>query len=220
MSPHRFVQNFSQRRALMVTNDTRACETLASTLLKLGLSVHQCNAVADDILALLPTLEANQDILFIDGDLNCLQELLAGHAFALPAAPVIGVVGVGAPSRLRALMQVGATAFLPKPVHSSAVFSAVYLAVNVFEQKATLNRSIDELEKRRRARRHVIKAVALVMKSHSLNDEGAFTLLRKESMQARMSLESYCETVAQRSATHHRRDAVSEDLSITADRSN
>ncbi|MDX3926096.1 MAG: ANTAR domain-containing protein [Shinella sp.] len=219
MSPHRFVQNFSRRRALIVTNDTRACETLISTSRKLGLDVQRCEAAAADILLLLQSLDPAQDILFIDGDLNCFQELFASPGFALPPAPVIGMVGVEAPSRLRALMQVGATAFLSKPVHTSAVFSALYLSVNEFEQKATLRRSVEELERRRRARRHVIKAVALVMKSHALDDEGAFTLLRKESMRARMSLESYCEYVAQRSAAHHRRDAVSEDLPLAADRS-
>ncbi len=39
----------------------------------------------------------------------------------------------------------------------------------------------------------------MIMKSHSLDDEGAFALLRKESMRARLSLEAYCECVVQRS---------------------
>jgi AmiR/NasT family two-component response regulator len=39
----------------------------------------------------------------------------------------------------------------------------------------------------------------MVMKTHSLDDEGAFAVLRKESMRARLSLEAYCEGVVQRS---------------------
>jgi AmiR/NasT family two-component response regulator len=218
MSRYRFVQNFSQRRALVVTSDARACETLMSTLMKLGLAVHQCNADANNILALLPGLQATQDVLLIDGDLNCLQDLLANPGFAPPAVPVIGIVGVEAPSRLRALMQVGAAAFLPKPVHGSAVFSSLYLAVNEFEQKAALQRSIDALEERRRARRHVIRAVTLTMRADGIDDEAAFAQLRRESMRARMSLEDYCESFVRQEAGHQRDDASADGLPLAAGR--
>ena len=217
MRPNRFVQNFSQRRALIVTADTRTADALCSTLRKLGLTVEHLPTFDADAQMGLQASDARRDVLFIDGDMGFVPEFVMHNPGYLPQVPVIGLVGIEAPSRLRALMQFGATAFLPKPVHSGAIFSALYLAVNEFEQKANLRLSVEELETRRRYRRHVIKAVTMVMKSHSLDDEGAFALLRKESMRARLSLENYCEGVVQRSTAQLARDPEPDEKQAAAD---
>ncbi len=201
MRSNRYIQNFRQRRAFVLSNDSRAAETIAAMVTRLGMSLEQLSPVSDEFRPVLETAEAQRDVLFLDGDLNLFPEMGHGGAEELRHLPVIGLVGIEAPSRLRTLMQLGATAFLSKPVHSGSIFSALYLAINTFEQKAALRSSIQELEHRRRYRRHVIKAVTMVMKSHSLDDEGAFALLRKESMRVRLSLEAYCEGVVQRSTT-------------------
>ncbi|MGA1832798.1 ANTAR domain-containing response regulator [Rhizobium wenxiniae] len=201
MSSNRYVQNFRQRRALLLSNDTRAIETLSTMVTRLGMELQTLSPTYGEFCAVLETADVQRDVLFLDGDLNLFPEMGQGTTTDLPQIPVVGLVGIEAPSRLRTLMQFGATAFLSKPVHSGAIFSALYLAINGFEQKTSLRLSIEELERRRRYRRHVIKAVTMVMKSHSLDDEGAFALLRKEAMRARLSLEAYCEGVVQRSTT-------------------
>jgi len=202
MRSNRYVQNFRQRRALILSRDWRAIETISAMAARLGMSIE--SVVPDDggLPPILDVADAQCDVLFLDGDLNFLPETGqggAGGGSGPPHIPVIGLVGIEAPSRLRALMQFGATAFLSKPVHSGSIFSALYLAINTFDNMSGLRLSIQELEHRRRYRRHVIKAVTLVMKSRSLDDEGAFALLRKEAMRARLSLEAYCEGVVQRS---------------------
>jgi AmiR/NasT family two-component response regulator len=203
MSLLRLTQNFCQRRALFVSRDERGTASLPSTLQKLGLSV-EIVPPACDAKAALQDLSAGNDVVFVDGDLG---EPLS-FTGDLPPCPVVGLVGAEAPSRLRGLMQAGATAFLSKPVYGGAVFSALYLAVNEFDRKAALHALLREHEHRRSLRRHVIKAVTLVMRDHDLDDEGAFALLRKQSMSARVSLETYCQYVVQRSATEPRPDPV------------
>ena len=217
MSSNRFVQNFSQRRAIVLTSDTRTADILGSTARKLGVTVEHLPNFATDKECGFQDTDARRDVLFIDGDMGFVPELAMHNPRYLPQVPVIGLVGIEAPSRLRALMKLGATAFLSKPVHSGSIFSALYLAVNEFEQKATLRLSIEELEARRRYRRHIIKAVTMVMKSHSLDDEGAFALLRKESMRARLSLENYCEGVVQRSAAQLPREAEPDEKQAAVD---
>lgn len=199
MRSNRYVQNFRQRRALVLSNDVRATETIMAMVTRLGMSPEHLSSHDGELRNLLDAAKPQQDVLFLDGDLNLFPEMTHNAVNEQSQVPVVGLVGIEAPSRLRMLMQLGATAFLSKPVHSGSIFSALYLAINTFEQKADLQLSIVELEKRRRYRRHVIKAVTVVMKSHSLDDEGAFALLRKESMRARLSLEAYCECVVQRS---------------------
>lgn len=217
MSSSRYVQNFRQRRALLLSNDPRAIETVSTMVTRLGMALEPLCAVPSEFRPVLEKVDAQRDVLFLDGDLNLFPESVQVVENELPQIPVVGLVGIEAPSRLRSLMQFGATAFLSKPVHSGAVFSALYLAVNTFEQKADLRLSIEELERRRRYRRHVIKAVTMVMKSHSLDDEGAFALLRKEAMRARLSLEAYCEGVVQRSTTRTVDDTEPDEKQAVAD---
>jgi AmiR/NasT family two-component response regulator len=201
MRSNRYVQNFRQRRALLLSEDPRATETLLTMVTRLGMAFEPLSPARGEFRTTLKAATAQRDVLFIDGDLNLFPEMAQSTESDLPQIPVIGLVGIEAPSRLRTLMQFGATAFLSKPIHSGAIFSALYLAINTFEQTLDLRLSIQELERRRRYRRHVIKAVTMVMKSHSLDDEGAFALLRKEAMRARLSLEAHCEGVVQRSTT-------------------
>jgi len=44
-----------------------------------------------------------------------------------PPAPIIGLVGIGTPGRLKGLLNIGCTAFLGKPVHDAAVYSGLFI---------------------------------------------------------------------------------------------
>ncbi|KAA0969599.1 ANTAR domain-containing protein [Aureimonas fodinaquatilis] len=202
------VQNFSQRRGCIASLDGRALETLSVTLPRLGLEVQ--HLVLDDT-GRLPEFDVARDILFVDGDLSMLRHISFGGPGCHPPVPVIGLVGVEAPSRLRALMEVGATAFLSKPVHAGTVFSSLYLGVNEYARRSAYLAAIDELESRRRRRRHVIKAVTHTMRMNRIDDDAAFALLRRESMRSRVSLETYCEYVVQRSTAKHDRGELFRD---------
>ncbi|MCE7030537.1 ANTAR domain-containing response regulator [Jiella avicenniae] len=202
MAPSRFVQNFSRRHAILVSNDERVSATLPPTLARLGLTVeHRATGEEAVDLSQVP-LQAEDHVVFVDGDLPRAPVLpFSAGPGSLPLAPVVGLVGVEAPSRLRSLMQAGATAFLAKPVYGGSVFSALYLAVNEFAQKADLSGALAAHETRRRQRRYVIKAILKLMRERGLDDDDhAFAILRRESMQARLSIEAYCQYVVQRSA--------------------
>lgn len=217
MRSNRYVQNFRQRRALLLSNDARAVDSITTMVGRLGMTLERLPLNDSEFRTSLPPVEAQRDVLFLDGDLNLFEGLQDDLTGEMPEIPIIGLVGIEAPSRLRTLMQFGATAFLSKPVQGGSIFSALYLAVNAFEKRADLHGSIKELEHRRRYRRHVIKAVTMIMKSHSLDDEGAFSLLRKESMRARLSLEAYCEGVVQRSTMRPVRGKEPDEKQAVAD---
>jgi AmiR/NasT family two-component response regulator len=108
--------------------------------------------------------------------------------------PVIGLLGVEAPGRLRALMALGATAFLRKPVYGPAVYSAVFLAVNAHRERRHLRAQIAAHDRRRSGRRFVIKTVLALMQRDGCDDEQAYEVLRRAAMRERVSIESYCET--------------------------
>lgn len=193
MTAPRLLQNFKGCRALIVTANQGAVEALASMLAKLGV-LSEFPELRDGRTAIdFATLQPDRDILFVDGDLDNVLGPDAGESACYSRVPVIGLVGMEAPSRLKSLIHLGATAFLRKPVHGAAVYTALFLGVNQFQLRAAQQARLDDMERRRHGRRFVIKAVVRLMNQSGLSDDEAYDLLRRESMRLRRSLEDYCE---------------------------
>jgi AmiR/NasT family two-component response regulator len=193
MTQPRLVQNFSGSRAIICAGECGSIEPLARTLANLGLGIeHRCLAerpIADEC----PSLNPDRDILFLDGDTDVGATWPNPLPGLLPPVPVIALVGHEAPSRLKALMQCGATAFLHKPVHGAGVYSALFVGVNEHRHRRHLEARLSEHESRRRGRRALIKAIVHLVRQDGMDDETAYEFLRKESMKSRQSVEAFCE---------------------------
>ena len=189
----RLLQNFNGSRALIATTNRTAVEALETTLVKLGVTSEFLIAADGRVDFDMASLKAERDILFVDGDLEGTLPLETEGDPRLPPAPVIGLVGVEAPSRLKRLVNLGATAFLRKPVHSAAIYTALFLGVNQFLLRNDMQNRLDDMERRRRGRRSVIKAVLTLTTQTGIDDDEAYNRLRRESMRLRVSLEEYCE---------------------------
>ncbi|HVI27045.1 ANTAR domain-containing response regulator [Hansschlegelia sp.] len=186
------VQNFRGMRAVIFASPDGGVDTLASVLTKLGLAVERPGAPASSTAVDASDFSFGRDVLFVDGD---LEGVLRPSAIinGLPPAPVIGLVGVEAPSRLKGLMAQGATAFLRKPVYAGAVYMTLFLGVNQHLQRRSLADELCEHQDRRRRRRLVIKTIVRIMEQHAVDDDEAYAILRRDSMRSRLSLEDYCE---------------------------
>jgi AmiR/NasT family two-component response regulator len=194
----RLLQNFKGGRALIVTR--RGWESaLETTLAKLGVSSEYPDIVDGRAQIDAAGLQAERDILFVDGDLEGVVAIEVNPASHLPPAPVIGLVGVEAPGRLKALVNLGATSFLRKPVHGGAVYASLFMGVNQFLLRHQMYERLQDFEERRRSRRALVRAIILLMQS-GLDEDSAYSQLRRESMRARQSLELYCEELLNRRA--------------------
>jgi AmiR/NasT family two-component response regulator len=195
----RLLQNFKGGRALIVTRRCGWEGTLETTLAKLGVS-SEYPAVVDGRAQIdVASLQAERDILFVDGDLEGVVATEVNPASHLPPAPVIGLVGVEAPGRLKALVNLGATSFLRKPVHGGAVYASLFMGINQFLLRHEMYERLRDLEDRRRGRRALVRAIILLMQN-GLDEDSAYSQLRRESMRARQSLELYCEDLLNRRA--------------------
>ena len=192
MSP-RLVQNFSGSRAIICAGECGSIEPLARTLANLGLGIELRGLTDRPIADERPSLNPDRDILFLDGDTDVAATWPTPLPGLLPPVPVIALVGHEAPSRLKALMQCGATAFLRKPVHGAGVYSALFVGVNEHRHRRHLEARLCEHESRRRGRRALIKAIIHLVRHDGLDDESAYEFLRKESMKSRQSVEAFCE---------------------------
>ncbi|MCJ8143685.1 ANTAR domain-containing protein [Ancylobacter sp. A5.8] len=186
------VQNFRGMRAVIFASSDGGVDTLASVLAKLGLAVERPGLPAPAGAIDISSFGFERDVLFVDGDLD---GVLGPDAIVngLPPAPVIGLVGVEAPGRLKGLMAQGATAFLRKPVYAGAVYTNLFLGVNQYLQRRAIVDQLSEHQDRRRRRRLVIKSIVRIMAQHAVDDDEAYAILRRCSMRSRMSLEDYCE---------------------------
>ena len=196
----RLLQNFKGGRALAITARGGRETTLETTLAKLGVSCEYAEIVGGHAQIDIGSLQAERDILFVDGDLEGAVTIDVNAVSRLPPVPVIGLVGVEAPSRLKALVNLGATSFLRKPVHGGAVYTSLFMGINQFLLRSDMYARLQDLEGRRRGRRAVIRAVIFLMQQDGLDEEGAYSQLRRESMRARQNLELYCEEFLSRRA--------------------
>lgn len=189
----RLLQNFKGGRALVVIRRAGWESTLENTLAKLGVACEYPEIIDGRAQIDVANLSPERDILFVDGDLEGVVAIEINPTSRLAPVPVIGLVGVEAPSRLKALVNLGATSFLRKPVHGGAVYTSLFMGINQFLLRSETNDRLQELEQRRRGRRAVVRATILVMRQHGLDDDAAYSKLRRESMRARQTLELYCE---------------------------
>jgi len=85
-------------------------------------------------------------------------------------------------------------------VHGGAVYTSLFMGINQFLLRSDMYARFQDLEERRRGRRAVIRAVILLMQQDGLDEEGAYSQLRRESMRARQNLELYCDEFLSRRA--------------------
>jgi AmiR/NasT family two-component response regulator len=189
MTAQRLIQNFRQCRAVLLESPDFHVETLERTLLRLGVSLVRFDQVE------VGSLDDNRDILFIDADQPFSPAALLAVGSSLPVAPVIGIVGVEAPSRLKLLSEAGATSLLRKPVAAAAVYSALFLGVNNYRRLHAMEERLAEQGRRRHGRRFLVKAVVALCQARGLSDEEAYAELRRESMRRRVGIEEFCEAL-------------------------
>lgn len=196
MSDIRLIQNFRGCRGLVIAGPATATGALVSTLARLGVEPAVMEIAAAPLAA---DLDPDRDIVFLDGDIDEPQAPAPG-GIAAPPVPVIGLLGVAAPTRLKSLLRRGATAILHKPVQGAAVFSALFVGVNEFRRRRHFEVLLDRQERRLRARRVVIKAVVGLMHERGIDEDEAYRWLRRESMASRVSLEDICDRLVAQAA--------------------
>jgi len=192
MTEPRLLQNFSGGRAIVVTDRASSLDILITTLNRLGVGTDPADIVESAAAIDVAALKADRDIIFLDGDIHDVTVLPLSPIGRLPPAPVIGLLGVSAPSRLKALMRAGASSFLRKPIHGAAVYPALFVGVNEYRRHRHLEALLETQERRRQGRRDVVKAIIRTMAQYGIDDDRAYDLLRRRSMKTRQTMEDLC----------------------------
>jgi AmiR/NasT family two-component response regulator len=197
MTEPRLLQNFSGGRAIVVTDLVSSLDVLTTSLNRLGVTTNPADIVESIAAIDLATLQSDRDVIFIDGDISEAAVLPRSAIARLPPAPIIGLLGVSAPSRLKALMRAGATSFLRKPIHGAAVYPALFVGVNEYRRHRHLEALLEDQGRRRRGRRDLVKAIIRTMSEYGIDDDEAYDLLRRRSMAMRQTMEDLCKDLVE-----------------------
>jgi AmiR/NasT family two-component response regulator len=208
MSELRLLQNFRGTRAIVVTDRAASVDVLTTTLSRLGVNIDPVDIIESIAAIDLATLQPERDFIFIDGDISDGAVLPLSAIGRLPPAPIIGLLGVSAPSRLKALMRAGATSFLRKPIHGAAVYPALFVGVNEYHRHRHLEALLEDQNRRRRGRRDVVKAIVRTMSDYDIDDDEAYDLLRRRCMKTRQTMEDFCKDLVRLSDGQEHGDVV------------
>lgn len=181
----RLRQNFSQVRATILQAPDRNRAVLTETLVKLGLKVSAVDPAGDGECHAAVLERA--DVVFFDADIAEAPQLPSGVDLA--PVPLVVIVGLETPSRLQRAFELGPSAVLHKPIRSSGIYSALFFAMNEHSRRTDALERLKAMEGRRGARRFVHKALLQLMHEHGIDDEQAYSMLRKESMRQRLTVE-------------------------------
>ena len=187
---HRTLPELGGARAVILHRPNPTVEALTRQLVAIGLEVSSAWPE-------LPASALAADYVFFDADM--------GHDGQFPWAPgaapmpLIALIGSEAPGRIAWAMAQGANGQILKPVGDAGVHSALLIAHEVYQARASLAAHIRDLERRVAARQTVVQAVALLGLSEH-GEDATYDRLRHLAMAWRVPIEE----AAQRIVAHGR----------------
>jgi AmiR/NasT family two-component response regulator len=175
------IKNFRGMRALILHPDDANRAKLLAVLENLGLAVE-----AKEPSSGTPLGANGIDLVLFDAD-EGMDNVFDG--MAPPAVPLIAIIGHEAPGRLARVVRQRSASHILKPIRSSGVFTAVFVAMNAFEHRLRMQREIEALRQRLAGRRVVTKAVLHLMGLCHIDEDEAYEWLRAEAMKRRVPIE-------------------------------
>jgi len=183
----RVIKNFRGMRVTVVHAPDRNRQVILETLSKLGLAATVIDPQVEPVNA--DSIAQSADILFFDADApDCSFALGSGSEMPIPT---VAVLGLETPSRLERTLHLQPSALLHKPVRATGIYTAVFFAANQHFRHHALRTRLAELEARHGSRRFVIKAIVELIEQYGIDDEQAYKILRRESMQHRLTVEEF-----------------------------
>jgi AmiR/NasT family two-component response regulator len=163
------LQAIRSLRIAVLHPDDQDREELLGHLKRIGCNVRVC----------WPHLDATLD----ETDLVIMavtpQTAAAHHAWLddANAPPIVPVITYENPVVIEAVMQLNAFGFIPSPVRSSGVLTAIALTMAQHKKRKSLQTFIQRAEEKAARQRTIELAKSIIMKTHQLSDDEAYRVL-------------------------------------------
>ena len=181
-------------RVLVVDESPERAELLREGLLRAG---HEVTATLSSPLALLKTIEElKPDVIVIDMD-SPSRDVLEHLVFVSQHTPrpVVMFSQDDAPETTRAATRAGVSAYVVDGLDRDRIKSIIEAAVARFEDFQALRTQLAEANLKLSERKLVEKAKGLLMKSRGLDEDAAYSALRKMAMDRKLKLAEVAQRV-------------------------
>jgi response regulator NasT len=173
-------------RVLVVDESAERAEMLRAALLPAGYEVTALSSP----LALLKTIEKLEpDVIIIDTDSpsrDVLEHLVMMSRHT--PRPVVMFAADGTPETIRAATRAGVSAYVVDGISTERIQPIVNAAIARFEEMQSLRAQLAVANRKLTERKLVERAKGLLMKSRGLDEETAYSLLRKMAMDRKLKL--------------------------------
>ena len=174
-------------RILVVDESPERADTLREGLRRAGYEVSASLSSPASLFAALEQLEP--DVIVVDTQSpsrDVLEHLvvLTQHT----PRPVVMFASDGAPETIREAVRAGVSAYVVDGMNPDRIRGIIDVAVAHFEDFQRLRGELAEANLRLAERKLVERAKGLLMKSRSLDEEAAYSLLRKFAMDRKLRL--------------------------------
>jgi response regulator NasT len=174
-------------RVLVVDESAERAEMLREALLHAG---YEVTASLSSPLSLLKAIEqVEPDVIVIDTDSpsrDVLEHLVVMSQHT--PRPVVMFAADREPETIRAATRAGVSAYVVDGLDKTRIKAIVDAALARFEEMQSLRAQLAEANQRLTDRKLVERAKGLLMKSRKLDEDAAYTLLRKMAMDRKVKL--------------------------------
>jgi len=181
-------------RVLVVDESPERAELLREGLRLAG---HEVTATLSSPLALLKTIdELKPDVIVIDTE-SPSRDVLEHLVFVSQHTPrpVVMFAQDDAPETIRAATRAGVSAYVVDGLDKNRIEAIIEAAVARFDQYQSLRTQLAEANLKLSERKLVERAKGLLMKSRGLDEEAAYTALRKMAMDRKLKLADVAQRV-------------------------
>ncbi len=108
---------------------------------------------------------------------------------------VIAVVTYENPTILEAVLALDAHGVIASPVRSFGLLTSIVLARHQFESKRASERHVSKLERRLAGLRKMAKAKEILMQTHTISEQEAYSVIRNQAMVKRVTTDEIADAV-------------------------
>jgi response regulator NasT len=181
-------------RVLVVDESPERAELLREGLVRAG---HEVTATLSSPIALLKTIEAlAPDVIVIDMD-SPSRDVLEHLVFVSEHTPrpVVMFAQDDAPETIRAATRAGVSAYVVDGLDRDRIKAIVEAAVARFEDFQSLRTQLADAQLKLSERKLVERAKGLLMKSRGLDEDAAYSALRRMAMDRKLKLAEVAQRV-------------------------
>lgn len=181
-------------RIVLVDDDSKRAAFVTEALRESGHDVVARLSANDDLLAAVRRVRA--DIVLVDMD-NPARDMLENCAAVTQQEPrpIVLFTRESDPDTIACAVRAGVTAYIVDGMAPNRLKPILDVAIARFREHQKLRVELDDTRTRLADRRDVDKAKAVLMRLRQLDEDAAYTLLRKSAMARRITLGEAARTV-------------------------